>query len=254
MGTPEEARTKVEYKDEDVFDIVYQFTNPIKTVRNMLKKGIDAYHEYAMDEIGDKFNVADLQVLIDRSTSATELLRAAAIASSIVARSLAVTTPPAKSSSPIWKFPHAPQPDHRHGFESFSAATNSGACAALETGPGRVHGRGIHQRVLAVRRAADVHAHGSAAARRLSIGLVGGHGVLPDHAVRRLRLRAYPDAGGAAAGRRRRPRRAAYHSRADAAFVNRRKLGRSAGPRDCVLAHRLVFGLDRAAFLRARRQ
>ena len=151
-------------------------------------------------------------------------------------------------------FPHAPQPDHRHGFESFSAATNSGACAALETGSGRVHGRGIHQRILAVRRAADVHAHGSAAPRRLSIGLVGGHGVLPDHAVRRLRLRAYPDAGGAAAGRRRRPRRAAYHSRADAAFVNRRKLGRSAGPRDGVLAHRLVFGLDRAAFLRARRQ
>lgn len=64
MGTPEEARTKVEYTDEDVFDIVYQFTNPIKEIRQLVKKGNDIYHETAMSEVGDKFNVADTAPLI----------------------------------------------------------------------------------------------------------------------------------------------------------------------------------------------
>ena len=48
-------------------------------------------------------------------------------------------------------------------------------------------------RRAAVRRAADVHQDGAAAARRHAVGVVGRDGVLPGRAARRLRLRARAD-------------------------------------------------------------
>ena len=65
MGTVEEARTKITYKDEDVFDVVYQFTHPVKDVRKLVNKGADFYHETAMAEIGDEFSLLDIGPLIE---------------------------------------------------------------------------------------------------------------------------------------------------------------------------------------------
>ncbi len=59
---------------------------------------------------------------------------------------------------------------------------------------GDLHRRHFRQRRAAVRGAADVHQDGAAAARRRRVGVVGGDGVLPDHAARRLCLCASADA------------------------------------------------------------
>ena len=125
---------------------------------------------------------------------------------------------------------------------------------AKPAGPGRLHRRDLRQRAAAVLGAAAVHQDGAAAARRLAGGVVGGDGVLPVAAARRLRLCAFPDAdpqprdpGGGASG-------AAGGRVADAAAVDFERVGRSADLRLCVLAARPVRGLDRAAVLCARRQ
>ena len=112
----------------------------------------------------------------------------------------------------------------------------------------------LPERRAAVRGAADVHQDGAAAARRRARRVVGGDGVLPGRAARRLRLRASADA------LRARPPLGDDPSRRDggrvllAAAVDRRELGPSARGRRSVLAARPVRGLDRAAVLRARRQ
>ena len=55
-------------------------------------------------------------------------------------------------------------------------------------GPDRLHRRDLRQRAAAVLGAAAVHQDGAAAARRLAGGVVGGDGVLPVAAARRLCL------------------------------------------------------------------
>ena len=102
--------------------------------------------------------------------------------------------------------------------------------------------------------AAVVRQDGAPAPRRLAAGVVGGHGVLPGRAARRLCLCASPDQS--PAGPRVGHRPCGAHDRRDlcAAAGDRRRLGQAARARRDVLAARAVCGLDRAAVLRAVRQ
>ena len=95
-------------------------------------------------------------------------------------------------------------------------------------GAGGLYGRDLRQCAAAVLGAAAVHQDGAAAARRLAGGVVGGDGVLPVAAARGLCLCALPDAdpqphdsGGDASG-------AAGGRAADAAAVDRERVGRAA--------------------------
>src|SRR6266702_4906645 len=141
-----------------------------------------------------------------------------------------------------------------HGFDR---ATRRHGAAVLVTQPAAadgLYGRDLRQCAAAVFGAAAVHQNGAAAARRLAGGVVGGDGVLPVAAARRLCLRALSDAtpqphdsGGGASG-------AADRRAADAAAVDCERVGRTTGIRLCLLAAGPVRGLDRAAVLRTRRQ
>ena len=126
--------------------------------------------------------------------------------------------------------------------------------SAKPAGAGGLHRRDLRQRAAAVLGAAPVHQDGAAAARRLAGGVVGGDGVLPVAAARRLRLCAFPDADPQSHRSGRGASGAAGGRDADAAAVDRKRLGRAADFGLCVLAARPVRGLDRAAVLRARRQ
>ena len=75
-----------------------------------------------------------------------------------------------------------------------SAVTDAAFRCPQPAGAGGLHGSDLRQRVAAVLGAAAVHKNGAAAARRLAGGVVGGDGVLPVAAARRLCLCALPDA------------------------------------------------------------
>ena len=81
-----------------------------------------------------------------------------------------------------------PRPPRSRGALRGSAmpSSNSAVCC-VSMRPRFSFGR------AAVRRAADVHQDGAAAARRHAVGVVGRHGVLPGDAACRLRLRACAD-------------------------------------------------------------
>src|SRR5262245_13309717 len=65
---------------------------------------------------------------------------------------------------------------------------------AKPASPDRLYGGDFRQCPAIVFRAAAIHQDGAAAARRLARGVVGGNGVLPVAAARRLCLCAFPDA------------------------------------------------------------
>ena len=121
-------------------------------------------------------------------------------------------------------------------------------------GPGRLHRRDLRQCAAAVFGAAIVHQDGAAAARRLAGGVVGGDGVLPVAAARRLCLCAFSDAGPQPHDSRGGASAAARGRDADVAAVDLERVGRSADVRLCALAARSVCSVDRAAVLCARRQ
>ena len=54
------------FPDEEVlYNIVYQFTNDIKSVYNLLKKDKNAYHEHVMETIGMQYDPTDLILLVN---------------------------------------------------------------------------------------------------------------------------------------------------------------------------------------------
>src|SRR5215467_8839795 len=76
-------------------------------------------------------------------------------------------------------------PAHLQQFNGQETATTF-ECAQPCRDSWRLRRRRFSQRGLALRRAADVHADGAAATRRLAIGLVGGDGLLSVDAARWL--------------------------------------------------------------------
>ena len=125
---------------------------------------------------------------------------------------------------------------------------------AKPAGAGGLYISDLCQRAAAVFGPAAVHKNGAAAARRLASGVVGGDGVLPVAAARRLCLCAFPDAAPQPRDSGSDPSGAAGDCANDAAAVDRGRVGRAADVGLCVLAARPVRPLDRAAVLRARRQ
>ncbi len=111
------------------------------------------------------------------------------------------------------------------------------------------------ERTAAVRRAADVHAHGAAALGRLAIGVVGGDGLFPINASRRLCLRPRADNLPAALCAGRNSSCASDRGRARAPAGDCRGLGHATGDRYCrTLASRSLCSLDRPAVPRVVRQ
>src|SRR3569623_973892 len=112
----------------------------------------------------------------------------------------------------------------------------------------------FHERAAAVLGTAAVHENGAAAARRLARGVVGGDGILPVAAARRLCLCACADDVEEPAGAGRDSPCLAGDGVCIPAAVHRKRLGRAARQWLCVLATRPVRSLERLAVLRARRQ
>ena len=158
---------------------------------------------------------------------------------------------------PCRKSRHRRPPVSSRSFDDFSRSVRFSGPAFRKpepAGPGRLHRRDLRQCAAAVFGAAAVHQDGAAAARRLAGGVVGGDGVLPVAAARRLCLCAFSDAAPQPRDSRGDPSGAARGRDADAAAVDLERVGRSADFGLCVLAARPVCGVDRAAVLRARRQ
>src|SRR6185437_4701154 len=122
-----------------------------------------------------------------------------------------------------------------------------------KAGPWTIYLGGIPERIAAVRRTADVQPHGLAAARRLAVGLVGRNGVLKVDVAGRLCLCAFPD-GHAKSPARRRGTSCGADRRALYAAIIDCRLGRASGVSHSLLAARPVYGFDRPALLRARRE
>jgi len=51
-------------EDEELYEMIYQFTHTCKEIRAALRKGRDYFRELANEEIGDKYNVDDLGNLL----------------------------------------------------------------------------------------------------------------------------------------------------------------------------------------------
>jgi hypothetical protein len=51
-------------EDEELYEMIYQFTHSCKEIRTLLKKGRENFRELATEEVGDKYNVQDLGVLL----------------------------------------------------------------------------------------------------------------------------------------------------------------------------------------------
>src|SRR6185312_5290134 len=93
-------------------------------------------------------------------------------------------------------------PGRSRSVHEFARCRRRSACRdgaahrrAQPPGAGGLYRGDLRQRSAAVFGAALVHQDGAAAARRLAGGVVGGDGVFPVAVARRLRLRAFPDAG-----------------------------------------------------------
>ena len=152
---------------------------------------------------------------------------------------------------------HRRPPVLSRSFDEFSRSVRLGGPAFRKSkpaGPGGLHRCDLRQRAAAVLGAAIVHQDGAAAAGRLAGGVVGGDGVLPVAAARRLCLCAFSDAAPQPHDSRGGPSRAARGRDTDAAAVDCERVGRSADVRLCVLAARPVCVVDRIAVLRARGQ
>ena len=52
-------------EDEELYEMIYQFTHTCKEVRTELKKGREQFREVATAAIADYFNMDDLQVLLE---------------------------------------------------------------------------------------------------------------------------------------------------------------------------------------------
>ena len=52
-------------EEEILFEIIYQFTHDVKSVYNLIKKDLKAYKELVIEEVGEKYSMADIPVLID---------------------------------------------------------------------------------------------------------------------------------------------------------------------------------------------
>ena len=99
---------------------------------------------------------------------------------------------------------------------------------AKPAGAGGLYVGDLCQRAAVVLGAAAVHQDGAAAARRLAGGVVGGDGVLPVAAARRLCLCAFPDADPQPRDPGRGASGAARDRVVDAAAVDRQRLWRAA--------------------------
>ena len=59
----EELKT-MNIEDEELYEMIYQFTHTCKEIRNELKKGREHFREIATEEIGDKYDINDLNILL----------------------------------------------------------------------------------------------------------------------------------------------------------------------------------------------
>jgi hypothetical protein len=51
--------------EEEIIDMIFQFTHTARDTRKVLSKGKEYYHEMAMEEIGDKYQITDLKDLVN---------------------------------------------------------------------------------------------------------------------------------------------------------------------------------------------
>lgn len=50
--------------DEELYEMIYQFTHSCKEIRQVLKQGREQFRELATEEIGDKYDISDLNILL----------------------------------------------------------------------------------------------------------------------------------------------------------------------------------------------
>jgi hypothetical protein len=55
----------LDIEDEELYEMIYQFTHTCKEIRTILKKGREYFRDIATEEIADKYNMDDLKVLLD---------------------------------------------------------------------------------------------------------------------------------------------------------------------------------------------
>lgn len=62
MEKPEEERVKVEFEDDDVWELVFLFTRPVAEANILLRKGRDVFYKSAMEAFGYKAELGSLPI------------------------------------------------------------------------------------------------------------------------------------------------------------------------------------------------
>lgn len=64
LGKPESDRQEVAFEDEDGYEMVWQFTRPVKEVAGVLARGRQAVRQAAVEEIGQRLGALEVQELV----------------------------------------------------------------------------------------------------------------------------------------------------------------------------------------------
>lgn len=56
---------EINVEDEELYEMIYQFTHTCKEIRQELKKGREQFREIATEEVADKYSMIDLGVLLN---------------------------------------------------------------------------------------------------------------------------------------------------------------------------------------------
>jgi len=65
MGDKEESKDGLFADAEESYELIYQFTTPVKEVYKAYKKGKDTFRDIVMEEVAFKYNPADASLLVN---------------------------------------------------------------------------------------------------------------------------------------------------------------------------------------------
>jgi hypothetical protein len=64
-GADKKELESLKIEDEEMYEMIFQFTHSCKEIRSLLKKGRDAFREAAIEDIADKYSMSDLNILLN---------------------------------------------------------------------------------------------------------------------------------------------------------------------------------------------
>jgi len=64
VGVSTSGSAELDFDEEDMYELIFQFTRPCKEVRKELKKGREEYREAALAKIADVYGTSDIELIV----------------------------------------------------------------------------------------------------------------------------------------------------------------------------------------------